>query len=90
MMPDDKGSSPYGAEVSKATHYGEDGYEVLLIDEPSAGIRRLTLNRPEKRNALNHQLRGELLHAQADRAYLELHLVCDRVISDAVLHDVSN
>ncbi len=43
--------------------YGEDGYEVLLIDEPSAGVRRMTLNRPEKRNALNHQLRGELLHA---------------------------
>ena len=62
-MPYGKGSGPFAAQGGKTTHYGEDGYQVLLIDEPSAGIRRLTLNRPEKRNALNHQLRGELLHA---------------------------
>ena len=30
---------------------------VLLIDEPEKGIRRLTMNRPEKHNALNHDLR---------------------------------
>jgi len=33
----------------------------LLVDQPLPGISRLTLNRPEKRNALNNQLRGELL-----------------------------
>ena len=30
---------------------------VLLIDEPQEGIRRLTMNRPEKHNALNDDLR---------------------------------
>ena len=43
--------------------YGEDGYRVVLIDEPATGVRRITMNRPEQRNALNHPLRGELLHA---------------------------
>ena len=30
----------------------------VLIDTPAPGVRRITLNRPEKRNALNHALRG--------------------------------
>jgi enoyl-CoA hydratase len=34
--------------------------EVLLIDEPLPKVRRFTLNRPEKRNALNDALRGAL------------------------------
>ncbi len=43
--------------------------EVLLIDEPADGVRRLTLNRPEKRNALNNRLRGAIFAAleAADR-----------------------
>ena len=32
----------------------------LIIDEPAEKVRRFTLNRPEKRNALNDDLRGAL------------------------------
>jgi enoyl-CoA hydratase len=36
---------------------------VLLLDDPRPGVRRLTLNRPEKRNALSNELRGAILDA---------------------------
>ena len=39
---------------------------VLLSDDPHPGVRRLTLNRPEKRNALNNELRGAVLAALQD------------------------
>lgn len=38
-------------------------YETILVDTPAPHIRRITLNRPDKRNALNHQLRGDILNA---------------------------
>jgi enoyl-CoA hydratase len=37
--------------------------DVLLVDDPLPRARRLTLNRPEKRNALNDALRGALFDA---------------------------
>jgi enoyl-CoA hydratase len=42
---------------------------LLLLDEPRPFVRRLTLNRPEKRNALSNDLRGAIFAAleAADR-----------------------
>jgi len=37
--------------------------DVVLIDDPAPHVRRVTLNRPEKRNALNHALRGGVVEA---------------------------
>jgi enoyl-CoA hydratase len=38
-------------------------YQTLLIDQPEPGVQRITLNRPEKRNAISNALRSELLDA---------------------------
>ena len=35
--------------------------DVILVDEPRPRVRRITMNRPEKRNSLIHPLRGAIL-----------------------------
>ena len=42
---------------------------IVLIDNPRPHVRRVTMNRPEKRNSLIHPLRGAVLEAleEADR-----------------------
>ncbi len=42
------------------------GEPLVLVDDPAPGVRRLTLNRPEKRNALHNPLRGALIAGLRD------------------------
>lgn len=45
------------------TRTAVDGYEFIETDDPAPGVRRITLNRPEKRNAINNGMRAELFAA---------------------------
>ncbi len=40
--------------------------DLVLVDDPAPHVRRVTLNRPEKHNALVHDLRGGILRALED------------------------
>jgi enoyl-CoA hydratase len=52
---------------------------LVLVDDPVAHVRRLTLNRPDKRNALSNALRGELFAAlRAGDADPDVHVMIVR------------
>jgi enoyl-CoA hydratase len=38
-------------------------YSKIIVDDPLPGVRRITLNRPEKRNPLSNELRTEMFDA---------------------------
>jgi len=40
-----------------------DPYEFIAVDDAATGVRRITLNRPAKRNAINNGMRAELFAA---------------------------
>jgi enoyl-CoA hydratase len=53
---------PDGGQLSGAEEIMSD-YKFIEVDDPDASIRRISLNRPDKRNALSNALRGELFDA---------------------------
>ncbi len=38
-------------------------YQKIIVDRPAENVQRITLNRPDKRNPLSNELRGEMFHA---------------------------
>ena len=68
MISSRKGTymSDYGENTKNPEAKKVSAEDVLLIDDPIPGVRRLTMNRPEKRNSLIHPLRGAILKALQD------------------------
>ena len=40
-----------------------DGEKYIVVDTPEKFVGRITLNRPDKRNCMNHELRAQLFEA---------------------------
>ena len=57
---EDGSMSEYGESNSGVASGNEGAVDVLLVDDPLPGVRRLTMNRPGKRNSLIHPLRGAI------------------------------
>ena len=54
-------------------------YTKILVDEPRPTVRRITLNRPEKRNPLSNELRTQLFHALEEGDQdpdVRVHVIC--------------
>ena len=65
---------------------------IVLIDNPRPHVRRVTMNRPEKRNSLIHPLRGAVLEAleEADRDDdVKVSIVCGAGPSFSAGYDLS-
>jgi len=62
-MEDEVAMSEYGGQGNVSAAGEQENMGILLIDDPLPGVRRLTMNRPEKRNSLINPLRGEILKA---------------------------
>jgi len=79
-MSSESSANPYAdRSTSVSQPRSAEDYTVVLVDEPAPKVRRITMNRPEKRNALNHALRGQVLHAlQQGDADPEVHVMIVR------------
>lgn len=59
----DSGANEATPSDSAAPTEDDPHADIILVDEPAPFVRRITMNRPEKRNSLIHPLRGAILNA---------------------------
>ncbi len=67
-MSDYGESTPSSTPATREVPADTASTDIVLIDDPIPGVRRITMNRPDKRNSLIHPLRGAILQSlqQAD------------------------